>query len=1310
MASKNTSVAADLKGGKVNFDYLKKNNMDIADLVKMARKGKEAAADDESDESYYEEIIEEEVIEDDMVLWKRTANMPSNFQIPQFQAKKSASPPKPPKKKKKKKKEIDGSKLLLLQSAEQKLTDASKKFREALQEGAAIVSLLEFMLADVDWDDDEIEEVDGDTWETRSTFVSTSAEAKSIIDRLESAKHELMGTRNKQTAPPPAPAPSKPAPPPAPSKPAPAPAPVTRAASAPSTIKQQQKPATRPLLGSHREPSFRAPDLATLDEEETEHQSTASSSSASAGSGGPPPPPPPPASTKKNNDLEKAKSEMLKFAQEGKKLANKLTSPLKTTSSASDEMAKAKASMMAFAKEGAALADNLLESRSDHRPMTKKTTPQQAAVAASNVEVMLHEPKKEEKEEPKVEEAKIPPPPPPPEEPAKAEESKDKSQQPVETKDASAISGETPQLPLSPRDIQKKEMNEAKKMFLDAATQGASLVTALETKIVEQEAAETEKQADPNDNTGNKDAAENDNNNTEHVGQAEVAQARDSFMRLAQQGVDLVNQLEKKISTPVAATDAEQTAIDASERDEAIKKELTKAGDFFLETAKEGAQLVQKLETKLEETAHGKETSDTTDSAGHDLELANKRTSFLAAAEEGAKLVAQLEDKISHATVEAGQTTTEQSEETTAKPENDEAKAAAEDASSPPDAVASTEQSTESPAKPESESEAATTTTEQAAETAAKPENESATENGATAPPDEVSSKAADEINSAETLSAEPTAAPSQENETKPSEPTAGEEAEVATTEKPTAPPTDQDGASSSEQTGAADGSTELDNKEASGENDEAKADPNGETPVETKDKTEAGTGEAAKSEEADKTGDAEEKATPSEEGVAGEKNQEESLPSKDTAEEGKDNGSEEPGAQDSVEKEAELSPEEQKRKAEEARERLARERLLAFYRRFNPNLAPKVDKIMETYKGRIDELNDKMKKKYGEGFMPESQSQDKNKAESKDDSKGDAEGGGDDKRGSVKVSSADILALRANATDSFDSAFDSVEGDDAGKTQPTTSEPTADSTSGAASEANTGTPEGVAGGDGEDGKHPENGDTVQQPAAEKSAEAAISAKDDLDKAKQSFLAAAQEGASMISQLEKKLETDQEPKEDGTKVNTEAEGEMENNGVKEEGLMTKARQSFLAAAKEGAALVAMLEDQGQKDKPTKEETDVLHTSKSFMDAAFLVDKLDKSAKRSSVVSVKEVAEEVELVEEEVVEDEVEAAKKALLQFAKEGASLVSKLESKFSADEKAEEDEEIIEEVVESDDERADFLQSAKADFLAFSKGLDKKL
>lgn len=60
-----------------------------------------------------------------------------------------------------------------------------------------------------------------------------------------------------------------------------------------------------------------------------------------------------------------------------------------------------------------------------------------------------------------------------------------------------------------------------------------------------------------------------------------------------------------------------------------------------------------------------------------------------------------------------------------------------------------------------------------------------------------------------------------------------------------------------------------------------------------------------------------------------------------------------------------------QEQKAEEARMRLTRARLVAYYRRFNPTKEGNVDKIMETYRDNYEELDRKLKKKYGVGFNP---------------------------------------------------------------------------------------------------------------------------------------------------------------------------------------------------------------------------------------------------------------------------------------------------------------------------------------------------
>lgn len=60
-----------------------------------------------------------------------------------------------------------------------------------------------------------------------------------------------------------------------------------------------------------------------------------------------------------------------------------------------------------------------------------------------------------------------------------------------------------------------------------------------------------------------------------------------------------------------------------------------------------------------------------------------------------------------------------------------------------------------------------------------------------------------------------------------------------------------------------------------------------------------------------------------------------------------------------------------QELKAEEARQRLSRARLVAFYRKHAPDKESNIDKIMETFAGRLDVLDAKLKSKYGEGFNP---------------------------------------------------------------------------------------------------------------------------------------------------------------------------------------------------------------------------------------------------------------------------------------------------------------------------------------------------
>jgi hypothetical protein len=71
------------------------------------------------------------------------------------------------------------------------------------------------------------------------------------------------------------------------------------------------------------------------------------------------------------------------------------------------------------------------------------------------------------------------------------------------------------------------------------------------------------------------------------------------------------------------------------------------------------------------------------------------------------------------------------------------------------------------------------------------------------------------------------------------------------------------------------------------------------------------------------------------------------------------------------LEAEATAYKETQELKAEEARQRLSRARLVAFYRKHAPDKESNIEKIMETYAGRLDVLDAKLKEKYGEGFNP---------------------------------------------------------------------------------------------------------------------------------------------------------------------------------------------------------------------------------------------------------------------------------------------------------------------------------------------------
>jgi hypothetical protein len=61
----------------------------------------------------------------------------------------------------------------------------------------------------------------------------------------------------------------------------------------------------------------------------------------------------------------------------------------------------------------------------------------------------------------------------------------------------------------------------------------------------------------------------------------------------------------------------------------------------------------------------------------------------------------------------------------------------------------------------------------------------------------------------------------------------------------------------------------------------------------------------------------------------------------------------------------------ERERNAQEARLRLTRARLVAFYLQYNPGKESNIDKIMKTFEGRYEVLDSKLKQKYGVGFNP---------------------------------------------------------------------------------------------------------------------------------------------------------------------------------------------------------------------------------------------------------------------------------------------------------------------------------------------------
>jgi len=74
---------------------------------------------------------------------------------------------------------------------------------------------------------------------------------------------------------------------------------------------------------------------------------------------------------------------------------------------------------------------------------------------------------------------------------------------------------------------------------------------------------------------------------------------------------------------------------------------------------------------------------------------------------------------------------------------------------------------------------------------------------------------------------------------------------------------------------------------------------------------------------------------------------------------------------QERLKAEAAAHKEEQERKAEEARQRLTRARLVAFYRKHAPEKEDNIDRILTNYADRLEVLEAKLYKKYGENFEP---------------------------------------------------------------------------------------------------------------------------------------------------------------------------------------------------------------------------------------------------------------------------------------------------------------------------------------------------
>ncbi|KAL9190186.1 hypothetical protein ACHAXT_007397 [Thalassiosira profunda] len=64
-----------------------------------------------------------------------------------------------------------------------------------------------------------------------------------------------------------------------------------------------------------------------------------------------------------------------------------------------------------------------------------------------------------------------------------------------------------------------------------------------------------------------------------------------------------------------------------------------------------------------------------------------------------------------------------------------------------------------------------------------------------------------------------------------------------------------------------------------------------------------------------------------------------------------------------------------------EAEKALNKARLTAYYRQYNPEKVDTIDKILKLFDGRMGVLNEKLKKKYGKGFLPEEDLKDQTKS-----------------------------------------------------------------------------------------------------------------------------------------------------------------------------------------------------------------------------------------------------------------------------------------------------------------------------------------